>query len=730
MAGFQKRNSQELNTLQSDVLNVSVKVEDLKSVKSSQHINRGKSFKSNKKYQTEEPESNNIQIFKQALHLSTHQPLDKEMKVLEKQQKMFPAILDHLKQKQPQIEEVSPQELDDLINTENDELKYQYIEMVKDQDEDQVFMNLLQDTKQIEYRSQQQLSYKMPKIKPPTNYWMRKALNEIKLKVLTTQKLRTKLEEKKRKKQEELLQDALDQQKFSRVKLKTKDEIIDKIQKQSYERDIKLQYVQQKRDEFLRQKMSVVKNIEIKEDQRLLSINKTSQALKTLLTYLNMECFMQMLQGTCSIGLEQKRMTFKEHMKARIIQNTIRKRNVIKKIRGFLNERQKKLILGFMFKLRLHLRIQKKFLHIRKINLFYQRQQLVIKVRSALYQVDKAARTIQESCLIYNKNTLIQLSYLNIKWDQFLLQQYKGTVVDKEREELRANTSGNIDTRAADLIIELTQPLVTQSQLYTEFKVKKRAQFKSHELRQSILKKIKFPNPPDDEFKDVKQNQLSQVLLPYTRFHESIALPVQMRIRFDYQQIEQLEIKDKVDYEEIRLKHEMLKQFLIELRKGYVLQVRQFFQNLLTFKKNKEQALATERMKLMMKLSHDELKLLRSRDDLEALKIQQKKDLCRKRRNYQPILKQNIFALIREMPNDRYPCPNLSIKILESMFTEAKPKFRAKISLDQWKKMISTYHQQFKTRFHNIMANARLHAAQKQKGKDKKKAQTSVILSR
>ena len=34
------------------------------------------------------------------------------------------------------------------------------------------------------------------------------------------------------------------------------------------------------------------------------------------------------------------------------------------------------------------------------------------------------------------------------------------------------------------------------------------------------------------------------------------------------------------------------------------------------------------------------------------------------------------------MPNDRYPCPNLSIKILESMYTEAKPKFRAKISLD------------------------------------------------
>jgi hypothetical protein len=39
------------------------------------------------------------------------------------------------------------------------------------------------------------------------------------------------------------------------------------------------------------------------------------------------------LQETSQKGLELKRMMFKEHMKARVIQNTIRKRNVIKKIK-------------------------------------------------------------------------------------------------------------------------------------------------------------------------------------------------------------------------------------------------------------------------------------------------------------------------------------------------------------------------------------------------------------
>lgn len=47
----------------------------------------------------------------------------------------------------------------------------------------------------------------------------------------------------------------------------------------------------------------------------------------------------------------------------------------------------------------------------------------------------KASKNIQNFCHYYNKTIKVQLSYLNFKWDEYMKTEFKGVIIDKDKEE-------------------------------------------------------------------------------------------------------------------------------------------------------------------------------------------------------------------------------------------------------------------------------------------------------
>ncbi|CAD8155752.1 unnamed protein product [Paramecium octaurelia] len=629
------------------------------------------------------------------------------------------------------------QDKDQLLSHENDVLKYQYILMVKSQDESKFMKTLLNDNNKQSIESQNfyQLNSKICKRK--SDYLNDKKkyhdkfdqfdpyfLHTVKRDLKALSQKRQEIFIKKQKLREDFNREIAEKMQLTKVPIQNKEEIMKGIQASASERDMKLKIVQQKKqDNFVEKIHHIQQQIQEKSPEfrfkkrlEIIRQQQNMQFFRMILTYFNMENIQQMMQDTSQRGLELKRLMFKEHMKARVIQNTIRKRNVIKKIKLKLGLRQKKILLSFIFRFKIHFRIKSKYTHIRKINLFHLKSSLFIKFRVNLQTILTKTQSLQSFCRWYNHNFQVQLSYLNYKWDEYLKQSFKGQMTEKEKEELKQFELPDLMDKQQNLLKKLTTP---QKQLnWNDFKFKLRPVCKASELRTNLLRKVKAVVQIDEEIKDVDPKILGRVFLPYTRYHDNIALSVTAKIRFDYQMMIQLQVHEKVFMEELVVKYEILTQHLEKIRREFILQMRDFYAKLNDYKETHKQQINIDRGKLMMRFKADgpEIKQLKIKDDQDIKQILQKRELSRRRNGQNSIIfKDIIFNKIRQLPQDQQPFPNLIIKLTENMCSDTKPKFKMRLNQNEWSRLFNQYQSELKHRYLTIMNEARKTAALRMK---------------
>ncbi|CAD8151005.1 unnamed protein product [Paramecium pentaurelia] len=644
---------------------------------------------------------------------------------------------------------------EDLLNYDNDMLKLQYILMVKSQDESKLLKNLLNDPKKHQQETLSQFFLKQRILKYKQN---NRGLNDKKkfhdkydtfdpyfltnvkrdIKILNEQ--RKEIFCLKQKQREQINREISEKMQLSKLPLQSRDEIIKCIQNKAHEKDQRLKLVQLKKKENYVGKMNLIqqqileKTPEFKYKKRLDTI-KTKQNLQILnmiLIYLNTENICQMIQETSQRGLELKRMMFKEHMKARIIQNTIRKRNVIKRIKQKLGLRQKKILLSFIFRFKINFRIKSKYGYLRKINLFHLKNQLIVKVAINLKTIIIKTETIQKFCKLYNNMFYVQLSYLNYKWDEYLKQCFKGNMPEKEREEIKQYELPNLIEKQNHIIKKLTAPLKLKNCFLNELKFKIKPVLKATELKTNLLKKVKTIVQIDEDLQDVDVKCSDRVLLPYTKYVENIALSVASKIRFDYQMMTQLDVHEKVFMEELNVKFEILKEQLERLRRDHFRQMRDFYAKLNEYKENHKQQINIDRGKAMIRFKVDgpEFKILKQKDDQDLKLILSKREMARKKYGQNTIIyKDVIFNKIRQLQQDQYPFPNLIIKLSENMYADNRPKFRLKLNQHEWTRLFNQYQQELKQRYTIIMNEARKNFSQKTKQiKSKKVVQRTRVL--
>ncbi|CAD8062432.1 unnamed protein product [Paramecium sonneborni] len=626
-------------------------------------------------------------------------------------------------------------DIDQLLSHENDVLKYQYILMVKSQDESKFMKTLLNDHKKNSFENQinLQLQSKTAKRKSDDlNSSDKKKYHDkfdqfdpyflynVKRDLKSLSQKRKQIFLKKQKLREELNKEITEKMQLKKFPIQNKEDIIKTIQAQAYEREMKLRIVQQKKQDNFVEKIHHIqqsiqeKSPEFRYKKRLEIIRQQQniQLFRMILTYFNMENIYQMMQDTSQRGLELKRLMFKEHMKARVIQNTIRKRNIIKKIKQKLGLRQKKILLSFIFRFKIHFRIKSKYTHIRKINLFNLRRQLFLKFRINLKTIITQTQTIQKFCKWYNHNFQVQLSYLNYKWDEYLKQSFKGQMTEKDREELKQHELPHLIEKQQHLFEKLIMP--QKSQNWNDLKFKLKPVFKATELRTNLLKKVKTVVQIDEDIKDIDPKIIGRVLLPYTKYFDNIALSVAAKIRFDYQMMIQMQVHEKVYMEELVVKYEILKEHLLKLRRDFIRQMRDFYIKLNDYKETHKQQINIDKGKLMIRFKADgpEIKQLKAKDDQEIKQILQKRELSR-RRNLQNsiIFKEIIFNKIRQLPQDQQPFPNLILKLSENMCSDIKPKFKLRFNLTEWSRLFNQYQTEIKQRYLAIMNEARKAAA-------------------
>ncbi|CAD8157291.1 unnamed protein product [Paramecium pentaurelia] len=627
------------------------------------------------------------------------------------------------------------QDIDQLLSHENDVLKYQYILMVKSQDESKFMKTLLNDNNKQSFENQNNLQIHPRSSKnrsDESNQSDKKKyhdkfdqfdpyfLHNVKRDLKQLSQKRKEIFIKKQKLREELNKEITEKMQLKKVPIQNKEDIIKAIQTQAYEREMKLRIVQQKKQCNFVEKIHHIqqqiqeKSPEFRYKKRLEIIRQQQniQFFRMILTYLNMENIYQMMQDTSQRGLELKRLMFKEHMKARVIQNTIRKRNIIKKIKQKLGLRQKKILLSFIFRFKIHFRIKSKYTHIRKINLFHLRSSLFLKFRINLKTIVNKTQTIQRFCKWYNHNFQVQLSYLNYKWDEYLKQSFKGQMTEKDREELKLHELPHLMEKQQHILQKLITP--QKSQNWNDLKLKINPVFKATELRTNLLKKVKAVVQIDEEIKDIDPKIIGRVLLPYTRYIDNIALSVAAKIRFDYQMMIQLQVHEKVYMEELVVKYDILKEHLEKIRREYTRQMRDFYTKLNDYKETHKQQINTDRGKLMIRFKADgpEIKQLKAKDDQEIKQILQKRELSRRRNGLNSVIfKDLIFNKIRQLPQDQQPFPNLILKLAENMCSDIRPKFKLRLTQSEWSRLFNQYQLELKQRYLAIMNEARKAAA-------------------
>ncbi|CAD8193486.1 unnamed protein product [Paramecium octaurelia] len=649
---------------------------------------------------------------------------------LERSNPLYLPILPHLQYTKASIDE--DVNLENLIRTDDDELKYRYIQLVKQSSEDQILMQLLDDqinekpqnervVNQQTFRMKQRTEPKEIRYNDKFDRLDPHLLQNVRKELADISKDRWKQYQKKKKIKENKINFLKTKFQMTKLEQISKEEQIESNRLQAVEKNIKAQYTVLRKDEKLKTKMEGIQ-IESHENQQDFQIKKRVEikreiarqyALNALLKYLNFESFCQMFQEAAERGLQKKKLLFQANNKAKIIQKAIRKRNIIKTINNKLGFKSRKILLSFIFRIRMSIRIKKKRLILRKINLHQLKSQIFLKVRTNLNVMVKATKNMQQFCRYFNQMMKIQLSYLNYKWDEYMRQEFKGIIIDKEKEEQKLNQLQSLNEKQIQIMKQLSYPLKSQRALFKEIVLYKKPKLKLDMLRFNLLKKIPSKIANEDEQKEVKLNY-NNVLFPYTKYVDNIVIPQNFRIRFDYQEIQLLNVLEKINLEEAKLKLEILQNYQKIQIKNHIQQCMNYFSALLDFKQKNKVLIATERMKLMSKLSSDEIKQLKQKEELEYRMMIEKREVnMRRARLNGSMSKENIFDKIKQFSSDSYPFQMLTYKLVVYLSQIEQPKLQIELTHKEWVRLMKNYHSEFKIRLQSIMSEARSAAAYK-----------------
>ncbi|CAD8121097.1 unnamed protein product [Paramecium sonneborni] len=660
--------------------------------------------------------------------------IQKKLIKLENTNPLYLPILPNLQYNKASIDE--DVNLENLIRTDDDELKYRYIQLVKENSEDQILMQLLNDQSIQKPQNQKNIKQQSIKIKQRTELKEIKyndkfdrldphLLQNVRKELADISKDRWKQYQKKKKIKENKINFLKTKFQVTKLEQISKEEQIESNRLQAVEKNIKAQYTVLRKEEKLKNKLEVIQN-ETHDNQQEFQIKKRVEikreiarqyALNILLKYLNFESFCQMFEEASERGLSKKKLLLQANNKAKIIQKAIRKRNIIKVINNKLGFKSRKILLSFIFRIRMSIRIKKKRVIIRKINLYNLRESIFLKVRTNLNTMIKATKNIQQFCKYYNQMMKIQLSFLNYKWDEYMRQEFKGLVIDKDKEEQKLNQLQALNEKQVQIMKQLSYPIKSQKTIYKEIQLSKKPRLKIEMLRLNLLKKIpqKSMNEDEQKEKEIKQNY-NNVLFPYTKYVENIVIPQNYRIRFDYQEIQLLNVLDKINLEEAKLKLEILQGYQRSQIKNHIQQCMNYFSALLDFKQKNKVLIGTERMKIMSKLSSDEIKQLKQKEEQEFRMMIERREINTKRvRINDSMTKENIFDKLKVFQSDNYPFHMLTYKLIVYLSQIEQPKLQMEMTHKEWIRLMKNYHTDFKIRLQSIMSEARRAAAYKAK---------------
>lgn len=167
------------------------------------------------------------------------------------------------------------------------------------------------------------------------------------------------------------------------------------------------------------------KQVSYRMEERIKNVERQyfRELQKMVVLWLNSENTMNEFKQILLNSIEVKRQMFKQHMKARLIQNQFRKVRVKKTVMQ-INQRQQFILRNIFFTFKIKLNTKRKLKYSRKLSLFMIKNQVKKKIASNIAVMNTAIYNIQQFVKWFNKVQAIMMSSISSKWDQFILQSY------------------------------------------------------------------------------------------------------------------------------------------------------------------------------------------------------------------------------------------------------------------------------------------------------------------
>ncbi|CAD8101909.1 unnamed protein product [Paramecium primaurelia] len=631
-------------------------------------------------------------------------------------------------------------ELDGVIQTDNDQLKYEYIQLAREKDEEGLLLSILN---QVEEKKQD-LHLKMPErvqinqfrnkfkiVKPiyhdKYDQFDKSIIQTTKEQIqLLHQERAKKVLQKKRQREQEF--ERISQISLQSIKpLLNKEQILESIKTKAQENQQKAKLVNLKKEEIQIERANYFTQVvyeksqefKQKQKQQLIEKQQRQNLFKELLTFLNIQNFTQICLQISRNVLDHRKSEFLQNISAKKIQHYFRKKYILVKIMNQLNATARKILTSFIVRYKIQLRIKRKQQRIRKLHIFQLRNQVRLKVIIGLASINKAAIVTQQFCSWFNNSISIQLSVLNYYWDEHLLKQFKCVNLNQEKEELKACQS-HFTKFIQDEFSYLTNQLLNQDQISKLLKFPKHILLNGRMLRDYISKQIAIKQENErkqkKQFKPLNQILQNQVLLPYTRYIEKIQLPNQYRIKLNFSQIQQLNLMEELTLLECKLKKDVLFSHLLKERRKYVLQMQKFFSDLLEFKEKNKALIGSARIKTFSKLTPQEIQYLKELDLQEKQIYLQKQQNARQKckiifnieKTSKFILKykQSLIQQINQLNEDQFPYPGLTFKVVEQLMRSSRPIFDINLDVEQWNELFQEYFNEFRARSEKIISSS------------------------
>ncbi|CAD8072163.1 unnamed protein product [Paramecium sonneborni] len=619
-------------------------------------------------------------------------------------------------------------ELDGVIQTDNDQLKYEYIQLVREKDEEGLLLSILN---QVEEKKQD-LHLKMPervqinqfrnkfKITKPVfhdkyDQFDKSIIQTTKEQIqLLHYERAQKLLQKKR--QRELEFERISQISLQSIKpLLNKEQILESIKIKAQENQQKAKQVSQKKEEIQVERANhfttivYEKSQEFKSKQRQFLLEKQQRQFlfKQILTFLNIQNIAQIYIEISQTILNQRKSEFLQNISAKKIQHYFRKKYILVKIMNQLNATARKILTSFIVRYKIQIRIKRKQQRIRKLHIFQLRNQIKVKVIIGVANIKNATIKIQHFCSWFNNSISIQLSVLNYFWDEHLLKQFKCVNLNQEKEELKACQS-NFTKFLQDEFSYLTNQLLNQEQISKLLKFPRHILLNGRMLRDYVSKQIAIKQENEKKQQKIFK-QSTQVLLPYTRFIEKIQLPNQYKIKLNFSQVQQLNLMEELTLLECRIKKDVLFSYLLKERRKYMVQMQKFFSDLLEFKEKNKALIGSARIKTFSKLTPQEVLYLKELDQQEKLMYLKRQSNPRYKQITSKFIitqKRGLIQQINQLNEDQYPYPGLTFKVVEQLMISSKPIFEINLDVEQWYELFQEYFNEFRAKSEKIISSA------------------------